>query len=87
MYHITLKSFSNIDSVATLKYNTIQYNTIQYNTIQYNTIQYNTIQYNNCIYFPEKDILTLKLAGYFAKHIQAKGGGGGGSLNPPTQEF
>ena len=29
--------------------------------------------------------LTLKLAGYFAKHIQARGGGGG-FVDPP-QEF
>ena len=31
-------------------------------------------------------ILTLKLAGYFATHIQA-GGGGGWSLNPPPKIF
>ena len=32
-------------------------------------------------------LLTLKLAGSFAKHIQAKRGGGGGGLVEPSQEF
>ena len=31
--------------------------------------------------------LTLKLAGYFAKHIQARGGGGGGFVEPPPKNF
>ena len=32
-----------------------------------------------------REYLTLKLAGYFATHIQARGGGG--STTPPPQEF
>ena len=34
-----------------------------------------------------KTTLTLKLTGYFATHVQARGGGGGEELQEATEKF